>query len=127
MKEADLNFSEHKRWYLERVSEKISHNSLNMIRVASELYERTIRYQVNPISQILDHLWSKLLLETLVALAFNFTKEDISNLFESFLDDLLTKFQDQKSPSRRREAELAQETLSKAQLASLFDIMASDD
>ena len=58
MKEADLNFSEHKRWYLERVSEKISHNSINMIRVASELYERTVRYQVSPISQILDHLQS---------------------------------------------------------------------
>jgi hypothetical protein len=68
-----------------------------------------------------------MLLETLVAVAFNFTKEDISNLFESFLDDLLTKFQDQKSPRRRREADLTQESLTKAQLASLFDVMASDD
>jgi hypothetical protein len=82
---------------------------------------------VSPISQVLDHLQSKLLLETLVAVAFNFTKEDISNLFESFLDDLLTKFQDQNSPSRRRETDLTQESLTKAQLASLFDVMASDD
>ena len=82
---------------------------------------------MSPISQVLDHLQSKLLLETLVAVAFNFTKEDISNLFESFLDDLLTKFQDQNSPSRRRETDLTQESLTKAQLASLFDVMASDD
>jgi hypothetical protein len=82
---------------------------------------------VSPISQVLAHLQSKLLLETLVAIAFNFTKEGISNLFESFLDDLLTKFQDQNSPSRRRETDLTQESLTKAQLASLFDVMASDD
>lgn len=82
---------------------------------------------MSPISQVLDHLQSKLLLETLVAIAFNFTKEGISNLFESFLDDLLTKFQDQNSPSRRRETDLTQESLTKAQLASLFDVMASDD
>jgi len=43
MKDTDLYYSEHKRWYLERVSEKISHNSQNMMRVASELYERTLR------------------------------------------------------------------------------------
>ena len=82
---------------------------------------------MSPISQVLAHLQSKLLLETLVAIAFNFTKEGISNLFESFLDDLLTKFQDQNSPSRRRETDLTQESLTKAQLASLFDVMASDD
>jgi bacterioferritin (cytochrome b1) len=94
MKDADLYYSEHKRWYLERVSEKISHNSQNMLRAASELYERTLRSQVSPISQILDLLQSNMLHETLVAVSFNFTYEDISNLFESFLDDLLTKFQD---------------------------------
>ena len=73
MKDADLNLSEHKRWYLERVSEKMSYTSQNMIRAASELYERTVRHQVSPITQIMDLMQSKMLDETLVALAFNFT------------------------------------------------------
>ena len=44
-------------------------------------------------------------------------------MFEAFLRDLLTKFQ---APAGEKE-DLMQETLSKAQVASLFDVMAADE
>ena len=53
-----------------------------------------MRDSVQPIYSILKYIDSPKLFDTIAAIGFNFTQDDISILFESFLKDLLTKFKE---------------------------------